>query len=69
MIPPIVPVSYLPQPLTGAEAYQGLDTHPNNMPPKATNRPTPIAVAEDPGTPSGFIIPMDRKLNPFETIL
>jgi hypothetical protein len=31
--------------------------------------PTPIAVTEDPGTPSGFIIPMDRKLNPFETIL
>jgi len=33
------------------------------MPPKATNRPTPIAVTEEPGVPSGFIIPMLRKLS------
>lgn len=33
------------------------------MPPKATKRPTKMAVVEDPGEPSGFLIPMDRKLN------
>jgi hypothetical protein len=43
--------------------------YPNNIPPKATNRPTPIAVTEDPGDPAGAMIPMDRRENFSESIL
>jgi hypothetical protein len=44
-------------------------TNPKRIPPKATNNPTKIAVAEDPGVPSGFMIPMDRSENFSENIL
>jgi hypothetical protein len=43
--------------------------NPKRIPPKATNNPTKIAVAEDPGVPSGFMIPMDRSENFSENIL
>jgi hypothetical protein len=44
-------------------------TNPKRIPPKATKSPTKIAVAEDPGVPSGFMIPIDRSENFSENIL
>ena len=55
--------------LAGEVVCHCLGTDPNNMPPKATKSPTAMAVTEDPGVPSGFIIPMDRKLIFCENIL
>jgi len=41
-------------------------SNPKSIPPKATNRPTPMAMAKEPGTLVGLFIPIDLRLKWFK---
>jgi hypothetical protein len=60
-MPDIVPVSYLCWSVSG-NSNAPANTHPNNRPPKATNRPITIAGHAAPGSSDGLL-----KRNPIVT--